>query len=78
MEKILGSDGSKQCGIDYGIEWEFTCQNQRCNFVFRKPKKTYNVRCPKCQGWKLFWVSKRDIDEIISEEVVVPEESLLL
>lgn len=66
----------KEVNIDYCIGWEFTCEG--CGHVFRKPQKTYNVRCPKCQGWKLYWVSKRDIDEPVSEEIIIPQESELL
>ena len=80
IDKIINHDDSeaKICGKDYYIEWEYTCM--KCNHNWRLSSRSNNMSCPKCRSYKVYYVSKRSIDEFIDNDEVVeiPKDSELL
>jgi hypothetical protein len=58
----------KECGIDYTIVYEFTCTS--CNHKWRSSNRNV-YSCPKCQGQKLYYISKRSCDEFFPEDAII-------
>jgi Zn finger protein HypA/HybF involved in hydrogenase expression len=68
----------KQVGIDYTIEYEYTCMS--CHHRWRLSRISRTPLCPKCKKDKLYFISKRSIDEFFPEDSVIqiPQDSELM
>jgi len=71
FDNIIRHDDNnfKTCGIDYFIEFEFTCSS--CHHRWRYCKVPQLPSCPKCRSLKVHWFSKRSIDEFFPEDATV-------
>lgn len=78
FDKVLKHEDIKKNGTDYVIVYEYTCL--ACRHKWRLTMISSMVVCPKCQGIKAIYVSKRSCDDLIdqSEIIMPPENSELL